>query len=123
MGTQLSNQTATYCKRPIKYHKYFETAEVKVVFDHHTKNAMFGDYNIVNHVSPSASQVLMTAFEYWGLEITKDVLTCIMTGVITDTGGFRNSNITAETFELAAYATTKGVNISKLGREGNNAKC
>ena len=96
------------------YQKYFETAEVKVVFDHHTKNAMFGDYNIVNHVSPSTSQVLMTAFEYWGLEINKDVLTCVMTGVITDTGGFKNSNITAETFELAAYAITKGVNLSKI---------
>ena len=96
------------------YQKYFENAEVKVEFDHHTKNAMFGDFNIVNHVSPSTAQVLMTAFEYWGLEITKDVLTCIMTGVITDTGGFKNSNITPETFELAAYALTKGVNISKI---------
>ena len=96
------------------YQKYFENAEVKVEFDHHTKNAMFGDFNIVNHVSPSTTQVLMTAFEYWGLEITKDVLTCIMTGVITDTSGFKNSNITPETFELAAYALTKGVNISKI---------
>lgn len=96
------------------YQKYFENAEVKVEFDHHTKNAMFGDYNIVNHVSPSTAQVLITAFEYWGLEITKDVLTCIMTGVITDTGGFKNSNITPETFELAGIALSKGINISKI---------
>lgn len=96
------------------YQKYFEDAEVKVEFDHHTKNAMFGDFNIVNHVSPSTAQVLMTAFEYWGLEITKDILTCVMTGVITDTGGFKNSNITPETFELAGYALSKGINISKI---------
>ena len=96
------------------YQKYFENAEVKVEFDHHTKNAMFGDYNIVNHVSPSTAQVLMTAFEYWGLEITKDILTCVMTGVITDTGGFKNSNITAETFELASVALTRGINLSKI---------
>ena len=96
------------------YQMYFENAEVKVEFDHHTKNAMFGDYNIVNHVSPSTAQVLMTAFEYWGLEITKDILTCVMNGVITDTGGFKNSNITAETFELASVALTRGINLSKI---------
>lgn len=97
-----------------EYRKYFETAEVKVEFDHHSKNAMFADYNIVNHVSPACSQVLVSTFGYWGIEMTKDIITCLITGIITDTGGFKNSNITTETFEFAAWALTKGVNISKI---------
>lgn len=97
-----------------EYRKYFETAEVKVEFDHHSKNAMFADYNIVNHVSPACAQVLVSTFSYWGIEMTKDIITCLITGIITDTGGFKNSNITTETFEFAAWALTKGVNISKI---------
>ena len=43
---------------------YFENAKVKVEIDHHTKNDMFGDYNIVNHVSPATCQILVSSFEY-----------------------------------------------------------
>jgi phosphoesterase RecJ-like protein len=99
------------------YHKYFEEAKVKVEFDHHGKNAMFGDYNIVDQVSPACAQILVSSFEYLNIEITKDIATCLLTGIITDTGGFKNSGITAETFEFAAWALTKGVNVSNIYRE------
>lgn len=99
------------------YHKYFENAKVKVEFDHHGKNAMFGDYNIVDQVSPACAQILVSSFQYLQIEITKDIATCLLTGIITDTGGFKNSGITAETFEFAAWALTKGVNVSKIYRQ------
>lgn len=99
------------------YHKYFENAKVKVEFDHHGKNAMFGDYNIVDQVSPACAQILVSSFQYLQIEIKKDIATCLLTGIITDTGGFKNSGITAETFEFAAWALTKGVNVSKIYRQ------
>ena len=99
------------------YHKYFENAKVKVEFDHHGKNAMFGDYNIVDQVSPACAQIFVSSFQYLQIEITKDIATCLLTGIITDTGGFKNSGITAETFEFAAWALTKGVNVSKIYRQ------
>jgi phosphoesterase RecJ-like protein len=99
------------------YHKYFEESKVKVEFDHHGKNAMFGDYNIVDQVSPACAQILVSSFEYLNIDITKDIATCLLTGIITDTGGFRNSGITAETFEFAAWALTKGVNVPNIYRE------
>lgn len=64
---------------------YFENAKVKVQIDHHNKNDMFADYNIVNHVSPATAQILVSSFEYLGIEITKDIGTCLLTGIITDT--------------------------------------
>ena len=78
---------------------------------------MFGDYNIVNHVSPACAQILVSSFEYLHIEITKDIATCLLTGIITDTGGFKNSGITAETFDFAGWALTKGVNVSKIYRD------
>ncbi len=99
------------------FHKYFENAKVTVEFDHHGKNAMFADYNIADQVSPACAQILVSSFEYLNIEITKDIASCLLTGIITDTNGFRNSNITTETFEFAAWALSKGVNVSKIYRE------
>ena len=52
---------------------YFENAKVKVQFDHHNKNDMFADFNVVNHVAPAASQILVSSFHYLGIEITKEI--------------------------------------------------
>ncbi|MBR3697696.1 MAG: bifunctional oligoribonuclease/PAP phosphatase NrnA [Clostridia bacterium] len=99
------------------YIPYFERADVTVEFDHHTKNSMFADYNIVNHVSPACAQILVSSFEYLNIEITKEIATNLLTGIITDTGGFRHSGVTQETFEFAGWALTKGVNVPTIYRE------
>lgn len=92
---------------------YFESAKVKVEFDHHNKNDMFADYNVVNHVAPAAAQILVSSFEYLGIEITKEIGECLLTGVITDTNGFRNSNVTVEAFEFASWCLEKGIDLPK----------
>lgn len=97
--------------------EYFENAKVTVQIDHHNKNDMFADYNVVNHVSPATAQILVSSFEYLGIEITKDIGICLLTGVITDTNGFRNSNVTVETFEFASYCLEKGINLSKIYKQ------
>ncbi len=97
-----------------EYIPYFENAKVKVQLDHHNKNDMFADYNVVNHVAPAASQILVSSFEYLGIEITKPIAECLLTGIITDTNGFRNTNVTIEAFDYASWCLAKGVNLSKV---------
>lgn len=93
---------------------YFENAKSKIVIDHHGTNTMFGDLNYVNPDAPACAQILIVMFEYFGFEISKDIATCIITGIITDTGGFAYSGVTAETFEFAASLLKKGVNVSDI---------
>ena len=93
---------------------YLDEANVTINIDHHTKNGMFADYNYVNPASPACAQILIVMFEYFGFEISKDIATCIITGIITDTGGFAYSGVTAETFEFAASLLKKGVNVSDI---------
>lgn len=97
--------------------KYFDAAEVTVEFDHHMNNKMFADYNIVNHVSSACAQLLVSSFDYLELDISKDAMTCLLTGIITDTGGFKNSNITLETFEYAGRALAQGINLSSVYKQ------
>ena len=94
--------------------KYFENAKTKVNIDHHSTNTMFGDYNYVNPDAPACAQILLVIFEYFQIEITKEIGTCILAGIITDTGGFKYQGVTAETFEFVAWLLNKGVNVSKV---------
>lgn len=95
----------------------FEKSEVRVNIDHHTSNVMFGDLNFVNPVSPACAQIITTMFKYFKYDITIDIATCLITGIITDTGGFKYDGVTSETFEIASEFLGMGVKISKLYKE------
>ena len=87
---------------------------MKIQIDHHKVNTMFADYNFVNPMAPACGEVLIVVLETLGVEITKEIGQCLLTGIITDTGGFKYENVTAETFEFAAGLFSRGVNISDI---------
>lgn len=94
--------------------RYFEDANCRISIDHHEINTMFADYNFVNPIAPACAQILIIVLETLGIEITKEIGTCLLTGIITDTGGFKYSGVTAETFEFTAGLLNKGVNVSNV---------
>lgn len=94
--------------------EYFESAKSTINIDHHSSNSMYADLNFVNPVSPANCEVLAGMILYFGLEISQELGTCLATGIITDTGGFRYSGVTAETFEFTADLLRNGVNISDI---------
>lgn len=93
---------------------YFEKAITKIQIDHHESNDMFADYNFVNPDAPACAQILITVIENLGIEIDKEIGTCLLTGIITDTGGFKYEGVSAETFEFASGLLAKGVNVSDI---------
>lgn len=94
--------------------EHFENAKQTIVIDHHGSNKMYGDFNFVNPVAPACCQILIGMFEYFNIKTDKEIGTCILTGIITDTGGFRYSGVTPETFEFTADLLTRGVNVSDI---------
>ena len=103
------------------HEKYFEKAKKKIVIDHHGSNKMYGDINFVNPAAPACCEILVGMFDYFGIEITKDIGTCIITGIITDTGGF-NYNVNPETLDFAAMLLRKGVKISEVYQKALKTK-
>lgn len=101
-------------KRLNGFANVFENAKTTISIDHHSMNPMFADYNYVNPASPACCQILVIVLEYLKVQITKNIGTCLLTGIITDTGGFKYSGVSAETFEFAAWLLTSGVNVSEI---------
>lgn len=100
-------------KRLNGFTNYFEDANCRICIDHHGINTMFGDYNFVDPTAPACCQILITVLKALEVEITKDIGTCLLTGIITDTGGFKYPGVKAETFEFVAELLNKGVNVSE----------
>ena len=104
-------------KRLNGFVKYFENAKTKITIDHHIINTMFGDYNFVNPVASATTEILINLFKHLNVEMTKEIGICLCTGIITDTGGLKYSNVTAETFGFMAEFAARGVNVSQIFRK------
>ena len=102
--------------------EYFENAKSTIVIDHHGSNTIYGDLNYVNPASPACCEVLAGMLKYYEIDITKDIGTCLMTGIITDTGGFRHVGITPETFEFTADLIRLGVDVPDIYKRTLNTK-
>lgn len=109
-------------KRLNGWSNHFENAKVKIVIDHHGTNTMYGDLNYVNPDSPACAQILLTIFEYFDIEITNEIGKCILTGIITDTGGFQYQSTRPETFEFASRLLKSGINVSEIYKKAMNTK-
>lgn len=96
------------------YSSYFESAKSTIVIDHHISNIAYADINYVDSEAPACAQILISLFKHFNIEISKEIATCLITGIITDTGGFRYPATTSETFEFASEALRKGVDISMI---------
>ena len=94
--------------------KYFREADQRIVIDHHSTNTMFGDINYVDLSAPACAQVVYMLIKHYRWKITPEIGTCIMAGIITDTGGFQYSGVSKDTFNIAAELLDVGVNISKV---------
>ncbi|MCI8699917.1 MAG: bifunctional oligoribonuclease/PAP phosphatase NrnA [Clostridia bacterium] len=113
---------ASDLKRVAGGSRYFETAKRKIVIDHHSSNTMFGDYNFVNPVSPACCEIILEMLKYFNIDIKTELGTCIICGIITDTGGFQYSGVNAETFEFAAELLRTGVNIPQVYKKALKTK-
>jgi phosphoesterase RecJ-like protein len=80
--------------------------------DHHLTNLYFGDVNLVDPRASSAAEVVFDA----------DVATCLLTGIVTDTRGFRTSNVTIQVMEAALQLMEAGASLPYITHHGFNRR-
>ena len=84
--------------------------------DHHLSNDYYGNYNYVDTNSAATAEIIFELLEILGVSFNsknKEVIemgTCLYTSLVTDTGGFRHSNVTSRTHRIASILKEIGVN-------------
>lgn len=91
-------------------------AETLINIDHHPGNEDFGHLNIVVTTASSTAELVTRLLVDAGVELDRDIATCLYTGIVTDTGSFQYSNSTSETLRIAAELLDLGVDKTEIAR-------
>ena len=82
--------------------------------DHHVTNLNFAEINLVSTKDPATTTILTKLCRALGFSITHSAAEALLTGLITDTIGFRTSNMNPEALRLAADLMEIGADLATL---------
>ncbi len=88
---------------------FFEVPVVNI--DHHPGNDHFGKINYVELTATSTSEILVSIIEALTGDpkfFDEDIATALLTGIITDTNSFQNTNTTPKSLTVAAQLVALG---------------
>jgi phosphoesterase RecJ-like protein len=99
-------------KRVGKFFENFGQPDINI--DHHKTNEAFGKLNLIEAEEVATAAILTHYLPIWGYEITRPIAAALLTGIITDTLGFRTPNTNPSALRLCAQLMETGVDMSDL---------
>lgn len=99
-----------------KCQRLFDAAKYTISIDHHGTNTMFAMQNEVFPKCAATAEIMYELIRIFAGTISQEVANCLYTGLMTDTGGFSFSNVTAQTFAIASELVRFGANPWKANQ-------
>jgi phosphoesterase RecJ-like protein len=85
--------------------------------DHHLGNTRFGALNYIRERECSTGTCVLRLLKALGAPITPAIATCLLTTIMTDTGGFMHSNTTASVLRESAELLELGADKERITTE------
>ena len=82
--------------------------------DHHQTNTRFGLVNLVDTTASATAEIAHALRERLRVAPTPEAATALMTGLVTDTLGFRTDSVTPRTLTLAAHLLAAGAPLTEI---------
>lgn len=82
--------------------------------DHHVTNLRYGILNLVDDQASSTAQIVHDIAQTFGWPLGRQAAQCLLTGVVTDTRGFRTPNVTADTLDTAKALMDAGASLTLI---------
>ena len=92
----------------------FDKAKNTINIDHHKTNPNYAQINLVEDGAASAGLVLYKLFKTEGWKLNKEIAECLYISILTDTGGFRYENTSAEALKATAELIEFGLNPNTI---------
>jgi phosphoesterase RecJ-like protein len=93
-----------------------------ILIDHHATNEPFGDVNLVDMQAASTAEIVYDLIQALHVPITPLIAQALLTGIVTDTLGFRTSSTTPETLEKATALVRDGGTIPEIVEQVYNRR-
>ncbi len=89
---------------------------VDICIDHHISNTCYAKSLYLDATASATAECIYEILINLGVEITPLIAECLYTGIATDTGCFKYSNVTVKTHLIAAELIKTGINAAEINR-------
>lgn len=89
---------------------------ILLCIDHHPSNTRYAQYTLLDPKAAAACELVIRLIRALGVEMDEPMADGIYTGLTTDTGCFRYTNVTSSTHRYAADAIDAGANAAQINR-------
>ncbi|MBR1762341.1 MAG: bifunctional oligoribonuclease/PAP phosphatase NrnA [Eubacterium sp.] len=89
---------------------------IDLCIDHHKSNSEYAKKLLLDVDAAAACETILEVVKKLGVEVDKEIADCLFTGISTDTGCFRYSSVTANTFKAAAELVELGAENGFINR-------
>ena len=90
---------------------------VDLSVDHHPSNSLFAAENCVDPKAAATCEIIFDLLKELGVPIGPDLAAPLYTGITTDTGCFKYTNVTPRTYRIAADLVETGIDAPTINRE------
>ncbi|MDD3399918.1 MAG: bifunctional oligoribonuclease/PAP phosphatase NrnA [Candidatus Pacebacteria bacterium] len=87
-----------------------------ITIDHHVESDQRGEVKIVEPGYSSTAEIIYQWFKYKNIAISKELASCLLTGIISDSGGFRHVSTSHQTLTAVSELLLRGVSLNKIIR-------
>lgn len=103
---------------PSRFSPMFEEAIARhltvVNIDHHATNTFFGQVNWVDTGAAAVAEMVLRLLAELEIPVDERIATCILTGLVTDTRGFRTTSTSARVLKVAAALMEAGAPLVEI---------
>jgi phosphoesterase RecJ-like protein len=93
----------------------FGTAPLAVV-DHHATNPGFGELNWIDPTAAATALLIIELADQMNTPISQEAATCLLTGIVTDTRGFRTSSVNRRVMASAERLMALGADLPGIAQ-------
>ena len=97
-------------------------SRLTINLDHHPTNTRFGDIHLINASAVAAVEIVYDFLNWMNVEIDADVALALLTGLVTDTQGFRISATNSRTLEIAQDLMNRGAPLADIMAKTLNSR-
>lgn len=89
-------------------------ARMSINIDHHVTSEQFATVNLVDVSAASTAEIVYRLIRRLGAPLTPEIAQALLTGIVTDTLGFRTVATTPDTLERATELMREGGSITEI---------
>lgn len=99
------------------------TKDIPIInIDHHVTNLNFGEINWVDPAAVAAAEMVLELVEAMDIPLDADIATCLLTGIVTDTRGFRTANMSAKVMAATTRLMEAGACLTDITNQVFNQR-